>query len=127
MSKLTGDFKEANENTKKVIAPRQLFAVAQYTAGKRTVFCAFASEPRKPKALTAFMVKFWAGDTTKIIASEFPCPECGGLGKVKGKACTEGKAWIHSTCEKIKVGKPTEVKKFQRPTKPESAEQYDAL
>lgn len=128
-SDLVEELKEARKNTIKASAPRQLFAVAEYSVGKRKLYCAFASEPRKQTGNTAFMMKFWADNTMHIIATDFPCPECFGTGKVKTTKCPEckDKAWIHDTGEKIKADKPTAVKKLQRPTKPESAQQYDEL
>lgn len=129
LSDLLDEFKEARANTVKAIAPRRLFAVAEYAVGKRKLFCAFASEPRKPAAITALMIKLWADSTLRIVATDFPCPECSGTGKVEATTCPDcrGRAWIHDTGEKIKPGKPRAVKKLQRPTKAESAVQYDEL
>lgn len=126
---LLEELAEARKNGRKAVAPRQLFAVAAYTVGKRKLFCAFASEPRKQEGYTAFMEKFWADNSMHIIATDFPCPECSGIGKVKTRTCPDckGKAWIHHTGKKIKFGAPNEVKKLQRPIKPESAQQYDEL
>mgnify|MGYP000864628454 CR=1 FL=1 len=128
-SDLLEEFKEAQLRTAKEMAPRTLFAVARFSEGERQVYCAYASEPRRQQALTAFMKQFWADDTMQIVATDFPCPECSGTGKVQATRCPdcEGKAWIHATGAKIEVGKPIEVRKFQRPTKAESAEQYDDL
>lgn len=128
-SDLLEEFAEARKNTIKELAPRQLFAVAEYRVGKRKLFCAFASEPRKTTGNTAFMQKLWADDTMHVIATYFPCPECSGTGKVKAARCPDckGKAWIQGSGEKIKASKPSAVHKLQRPTKPESAQQYDEL
>lgn len=128
-SDLLEEFEEARKNTLEAIAPRQLFAVAEHRVGKRKLFCAFASEPRKTAGNTALMEKFWADNTLHIIATYFPCAECFGTGRVKASTCREckGKAWTQGSGEKIKAGEPTAVKKLQRPTKPESAEQYDEL
>lgn len=129
VSDLMDEFKEANENARKAVAPRQLFAVAQYAVGKRTLFCAFASEHRKAGANTAIMEKFWADDTMHVVATYFRCTDCGGTGHVRATKCPDckGKGWFQASGEKIKVAKPIAVKKLQRPTDPAAAEQYDAL
>ncbi|MFO0600332.1 MAG: hypothetical protein U0228_33795 [Myxococcaceae bacterium] len=128
VSKLTGDLKKANENAKKVIAARQSFWVSEHTAGKRRLFCAHASEPRKPAALTTPMMQFWA-EGARVIATYFPCPACLGDGTVGGRSCPEckGRPWTHKSGEKIKATDPVTVKKLLRPTRPGAAARYDAL
>lgn len=75
------------------------------------------------------MEKFWTDNTLHVIATYFRCPASYGTGKVGAARCPDckGVAWIHATGEKIKAGKPSEVRTLERPTMPESAAQYDEL
>jgi hypothetical protein len=128
VSKLTGDWKTANENTRSSLAPRQLFAVEQHDLGKRRLYCAIASAPHRRKIM-GYEMKFWADDSLKIIASYFSCASCDGVGKIDTSKCSDcrGRGWQYSTGDMIKSTKPSAVKKLQRPTRAKSAAQYDQL
>ncbi len=130
LSNLKGMAKAGVENTRKALAPRQIFLVEQHGAGKRKLFCAYVSVARKPDAKSFYEEKFWADDSLRIVAVYFACPECDALGKINGAKCREcgGRGWRHhGGGESITAGKPTKVKKLVRPTFPQHAEHYNEL
>jgi hypothetical protein len=130
LSNLKGHAKAAIENTKKVVAPRQIFLVEQHEVGKRKLFCAYVSAPRKPDAKSRYVEKFWANDALRVVAVYFACPECDAVGKINGAKCRQcgGRGWRHhGGGESITAGKPSAVKKLLQPTFPQHAEHYDQL
>jgi hypothetical protein len=130
LSNLKGIAKAGIENAKKVIAPRQIFLVEQHKVGKRKLFCAYVSVPRKPAAKSFYEEKFWADEAQRIVAVYFACPECDAIGKINDAMCREcaGRGWRHhGGGESITAGKTTAVKKVLRPTFPLHAEHYDKL
>jgi hypothetical protein len=126
LSNLRGLAKAAVENTRKELAPRQIFVVEQQEVGKRKLFCAYVSVARKPDAKSLYEEKFWADDSLRIVAVYFKCAECDAIGK-KCRECG-GLGWRHhGGGESIAAGKPSAVKKLLRPTFPLHAEHYDKL
>jgi hypothetical protein len=130
LSNLKGIAKASMENTKKVIAPRQIFLVEEHDVGKRKLFCAYVSVPRKPAAKSSYEEKFWADDALRVVALYFGCPECDAVGEINGAKCRQcgGRGWRHhGGGESITAGKPRAVKKLLRPTFPQHAAHYDQL
>jgi hypothetical protein len=132
MAKASGMRKRALENTRKELAPRQLFLVEQHDISPRKkIFCAYSSAGRVPESASMYADKFWADNSLHIIGHHWCCADCHGLGTLKGRTCSDcgGRGWHRKTGDRdlIKLDKPSAVKKLLRPPWPQCAEHYDSL
>ena len=124
-----GDW-EAKAVKKAVVRP--LFLVKEFHNGE--TYQAVLGEEFIPQFGTAYDETIFLADRggPKIISRYQACPHCDATGEIDGKGCPEcdGAGWINKLAGEAidfkKLGKPTVVKKLQRPEVARFQKDYDS-
>jgi hypothetical protein len=111
---------------------RELFLVKEYQDGK--LYCAIVGESHNQSKTTYHRAVFVQRQKSgfKVIGIANTCPTCAGSAILDGKPCPECKGnGVRTFVSRKKLelssfGKPTSVKKLERPTHPRYQPDYDS-